>query len=220
MTTCIRYFDDAVCDYFRSIKIEDGAEYRTPQIAFAIPSRQSFDIKLNNENSPIMPLLVVTRTGLSDVPESNIVKGHVSRPLVYSLTKNKKIYEGVELMYILYNYTLDIMALTDEMFNSLHQQILFRLKKHHYVPVKMTINNHEITHNSYIYNINFSDNTTYQQIPDTTNRLLHSSITFNVYGIITNDEYANKSVLHIKNTTLANSNGKINSYTETTDADI
>jgi hypothetical protein len=216
MSTSIRYFDAAVCDYFKDIKIEDGVERRTPQIAFAIPSRQGFDIKLNNENSPILPIIVVTRTGLTDPAESNIIKTHVNRPLIFNLTKNTKFFEGVEVLYQIYNYSIDIMALTDEMFNSIHEQVLYRFKKRQYVPVKITVNNHEIIYNAYLYNVGFTDSTTYAQVPDNVNRILRSTITFSVYGMILNDEYANRSVLDIKtkNTAIDNNGNVIASTTD------
>lgn len=196
---CIRYFDEATMSYFESIKIEDGETIRTPQIALAIPSRQALDIKLNNERYPVLPIIVVTRTGINQLPESGLVTAHVNRPMVFSLNSNTLVYDGVELMYVNYEYQIDYFALTEEMFNSMHQQILFKLRKKKYVPVKITDNNHYLVHNGAILNINFSDSTQYTQIPDTDLRIFHAVASFSVNGFITNAEFATRSVLKIKN---------------------
>ena len=85
------------------------------------------------------------------------------------------------------------------MFNSMHQQILFKLRKKKYVPVKITDNNHYLVHNGAILNIIFSDSTQYTQIPDTDLRIFHAVASFSVNGFITNAEFATRSVLKIKN---------------------
>lgn len=198
MLPCIRYFDNAVLSYFESIKIDDGSKVRTPQIALAIPSRQGLDIKLNNEKYPVLPLIVVTRTNITSLPETGLVTRHVIRPMMFSLNSNLLAYDGVELMYVNYNYQIDYFAITEEMFNSIHQQLLFKLRKTKYVPVKIEENNHYIIHNGAIIDINFNDNTTRSQIPDNELRVFHATITFAVNGFITNSEFATRSVLKIQ----------------------
>lgn len=195
---CIRYFDEATVAYFKSIRIEDGDTIRSPQLALAIPSRQGLDIKLNNDKYPVLPIIVVTRTGISYLPESGLVTAHVYRPMIFSLNSSKLAYDGIELMYTNYNYQIDYFAITEEMFNSMHEQILFKLRKKKYVPVKIANNNHYVVHNGAILDISFSDSTSYSEIPDSDTRLFHATVSFSVNGFISNDEYATRSILKIK----------------------
>lgn len=200
MSSCSRIFDEAVVKYFNVIKVEDGEVRRTPQIAMAIPSRQTFDIELNNENTPILPLIVITRVGKGEIAESNIVRKHRTRPIIMTLNKNQKAFSGIELMPWLYNYQVDYFSLTKEMFEDMDNQIAFRLKKHNWVKAINSLNDTTITSNAYLYNVSFSDATTYTEVADTTNRIFHGSANFTIYGYISNEEYATRSVLKIDET--------------------
>ncbi len=197
--SCIRCFNEAVVNYFTKIQIEDGLEKRSPQVALAIPSRQGLSLNLNNENTPIMPIIVVTRNSLNLINESYMARRRTIRPLIYSLNKNNKTYDGIELMHCTYGYQIDYMALYQDMFDSMTEQIIFNTVEKNYIKTLININNHTIKTNALIQNVTINDSTTYNQMPDESNRVFHGSISFLLYGFIANDEYSTRSVLDIQN---------------------
>ncbi len=180
----LRYYDEAVVNYFSDIKIEDGDTLRSPQVLLAIPSRQGVKLNVTNDNTAVLPLISITRTGLSATSETNLVKSHVTRPYLYNISSNKKYFEGADFMPYNFSYQIDFFSLVQDMHNEIVEQILFKVHKNHYVTVKIDIANHNIEMNSYIHSISFSDSTSYTQIADNVSRIFHGTLNFSLYGFL------------------------------------
>lgn len=208
--SCISCFDEATIKYFsNNIKIEDGNCMRAPQVALAIPSRQGLNLTLNNENTPVLPIIVVTRDSIGFVNESPIVKKRIIRPSILSLNVNTKMYDGIDIMPCAYNYQINYFALYQEMFNLMTEQLLYNLVKKQCIKTVININNHTITSNALIKNVTIGDSTTYNQIADETSRMFHGNFSFSLYGFILNAEYATSSVLDTSiNMVIKNSENK------------
>jgi len=196
MISTLRYYDEAVVNYFKNITVEDGdGSRRTPQILFSIPSRQSLKLQLSNSSTPLFPLLYVTRTGFSPANETNIVKGHVTRPHIFELNSSEHYFEGAEMLPYNLIYQLDYMTIVQEMHNQITEQLLFNLHKKHYIKVRIELSNIIIESNAYIDNINVNDSSSYDKVEDSVNRIFHGTIGFNLYAYLFDPKYATHSVL-------------------------
>lgn len=191
----LRYYDEAVLDYFKTIEIEDGEEKRSPQVLFGTPSRQGIKLNLNDDNVPIMPFISVVRSSIAPNQQTKIIKGHINRPRIFTLDSNEKHYVGTELLPYDLNYQVDIFALVQDMFHNLIEQIIFKVYKKHYVRVQIETNGHVITHNGYIYNVSYNDATTYHQIAATVTRIFHGVLTFSLEANILNTDFKTMTVL-------------------------
>lgn len=197
----LRYYDEAVINYFKSINFQNAVEGSnpTPQITFAIPSRKGVKLNIHPENlTPLLPLISITQINLSSTGETNIVKSRVTRPFVYKKDETDKYYYGVELMPYNINYQVDVFSILQNEHNSLREKILYNLHKKNYIKVELDVNNINISVNGYIYNISTTDSTSYNEIPDTSERLFHDSFSFSLYGFLLNSEYKEHTVLDIE----------------------
>jgi hypothetical protein len=180
----LRYYDEAVVNYFNDIKIEDGDTLRSPQVLLGTPSRQGVKLNVTNDNTAVLPLISVIRTGLSATSETNLVKSHVTRPNLYNINSTETYFEGAELMPYNFSYQIDFFSLVQDMHNEIVEQMLFKVHKKHYIKVKIDVVNHNIETNLYIHNISFNDSTSYTQIADTASRIFHGTLNFNLYGFL------------------------------------
>ena len=175
----LRYYDEAVIDYFKEIEIHDGIEFRNPQIQFSIPSSNGYKLDKDVENrTPILPLIVISRTGLNPVSATNIIKNAITRPMIFNINHSKKVFEGIEVLYYGLNYKVMFFSLQREMHNSILEQIAFKLHQNHSIKAFIEISNHNIETNNYISDINLSDSTTYEQIEDTNERIFVGEASF------------------------------------------
>lgn len=195
----IRFYDEAVIAYFKDkIKIDTGEGINSPQVTFALPSRQSFKLEISSSGTPILPLIAIIRTGLSPNAETKIVKKNIHRPMLFDISQNKKVYEGAELMPYNINYQVDYFSLTQEIHNQLTESILFNLYKHHYIRTFIDVANHNLVINGYIYDIASTDSTPYMEIPDTSTRIFHGTVTFSLYTMLIDPNYYTRSVINVE----------------------
>lgn len=195
----IRFYDESVIAYFKdNIKVDNGEGLESPQVTFALPSRQGVKLDVSRSKTPILPLLAIIRTGLSPNPETRIVKNKIHRPMLYNISNDLTVYEGAEMMPYNINYQVDYFTLTQEMHNDITEQLLFNLYKHHYIKTFIEISNHNLEINGYIYDVSLNDSTSYVELPDTSTRIFHGVATFNLYTMLLDSNYYTKTVLDIK----------------------
>ena len=194
----IRFYDESVVAYFKdNIKVDTGEGVDSPQVTFALPSRQGVKLEVSESKTPLLPLLAVVRTGLSPNPETKIVKSKVNRPMLYSISSDKRVYEGAEMMPYNINYQLDYFTLTQEMYNEISEKLLFCLFKRHSVKTFVEISNHNLEVNGYIHDVSLTDSTPYVELPDTSTRIFHGTATFSLYTMLLDPNYYTRSVLDI-----------------------
>lgn len=191
----LRYYDEAVVNYFTDIKIEDGDTLRSPQVLLGTPSRQGVKLNVTDDNTAVLPLISVIRSGMTATNETNLVKAHVTRPHLYSINSTENYFEGAELMPYNFSYQIDFFSLVQDMHNEIVEQLLFKVHKKHYVKVKIDVVNHNIEMNSYIHNISFNDSTSYTQIADAISRIFHGTLNFNLYGFLIDVKRTTPTVL-------------------------
>ena len=168
----LRYYDEAVIEYFKDIEIHDGVELRTPQIQFSIPSSNGYKLDKDLENrTAILPLIVITRSSITPVSATPLIKNAITRPMILNLNENGKIHEGIEVLYYGLNYKIAFFSLFREIHNSILEQIAFKLYQKHSIKAFIDISNHTIETNNYISDVSINDSTTYDQIDDTTERI-------------------------------------------------
>lgn len=194
----IRFYDESVIAYFKdNIKVDNGEGLESPQVTFALPSRQGVKLDVSRSKTPILPLLAIIRTGLSPNPETRIVKNKIHRPMLYNISNDLTVYEGAEMMPYNINYQVDYFTLTQEMHNDITEQLLFNLYKRHYIKTFIEISNHNLEINGYIYDVSLNDSTSYAELPDTSTRIFHGVATFNLYTMLLDSNYYTKTVLNI-----------------------
>jgi hypothetical protein len=197
--SCLRYYDESVLNYFSDIYVDDGVEeHRLVQALLAIPSRLGVKVELSEDNTPVFPMIVVTRSGMQPTNETFLLKGHITRPWFYNRVSDKKIYRGLEAMPYNLSYQIDMFSLFKETYNQLVEDILFKLYKRHSIRTQIDINGYSLMSNPYIKDVNYTDNTTYSKIEDTVNRIFHGTFTFNLFAMLFNDEWAQRSVLKVE----------------------
>ena len=85
----LRYYDEAVIEYFKDIEIHDGVDLRTPQIQFSIPSSNGYKLDKDLENrTAILPLIVITRSSITPVSATPLIKNAITRPMILNLNEN------------------------------------------------------------------------------------------------------------------------------------
>lgn len=197
----LRYYDEAVVEYFKDIQIHDGVELRTPQIQFSIPSSNGYKLDKDIENrTAILPLIVITRSSINPVSATPLIKNAITRPMILNLNENKKIYEGIEVLYYGLTYKLVFFSLIREMHNTILEQIAFKLHQNHCIKALIDITNHTIKTNNYISDISINDSTTYDQIDDTTEKLFMGDASFILNAKLFKSTRNTASILEIKET--------------------
>lgn len=193
----LRYYDNSVIEYFKTIYIETPEEVKIPQIAFALPSRQGIKLQTSDNKTPLFPFISIIRTGLTPNNETRIVKNKITRPFLLNINKEMNLYEGAEFMPYNLNYQVDYFSLIQEQFNILTEKILFKLHKKHFIKTMIDFSNHNASVNGYISNVSFVDSTSYAEVPDNSSRMFHGTINFILETFLIDPNYATKSVLTI-----------------------
>lgn len=198
-TSVLRYYDEAVLNFFSNISIDDGVEIRNAQTVLAIASRKGTDLLLSDDTTPVLPMIVVTRTDISPTPATFMIKNQITRPQILKLNQNDDIYDGIEVMPFDLKYVVDFYSLQQEMHNYILEKMLFLTYKNATVKTLIDINNQKIEINPYIKDIAYSDTTTFTQVPDTSNRIFHGVFNFTLSAYLYNDVRAVTSVKEIHN---------------------
>jgi len=199
LSSVLRYYDEAVLNYYSTIQFDDGKETRNAQTVLAIPSRKGAELLLSNEVTPVLPMIVVTRQEITPTPETFLIKNQITRPHILNLNENKNVYDGIEVMPYNMKYQLDFYSLQQQVHNIILEQLLFLTYKKAYIKTLIEINIHQIEVNAYIKDINYSDSTTYVQITDQSTRIFHGVISFTLCGFLYNDKRAVSTVKEINN---------------------
>ena len=100
----VRLYDNGLVEYLKqNLTVDDGEDDgRRPQVIFALPSKKALVVDMSDNNTPILPILTVTREGFSRHETSGIVKTHLSRPFIHTHTRDKKnIYGSDFLPYVI-----------------------------------------------------------------------------------------------------------------------
>ena len=161
-----------------------------PQIQLAIPSRSGVKVNIDENNqTPLLPLLVVSRRSLSPVTESKIMYSRLTRPYKIWRNVNSRKYEGIEFMAYVANYQVNIITDNMETYNSIVEQLLFKLMYKRYVRVKIDIKGQNFSTNAPITDVSMSDNISYDSIPDSETRLLMGTFTFNLHITFYNTKF-------------------------------
>lgn len=190
MTSALRHYDAAVLDYLDFIEVGNGKDTFKPQIQLAIPSRSGVKVNIDENNqTPLLPLLVVSRRSLSPVTESKIMYSRLTRPYKIWRNVNSRKYEGIEFMAYVANYQVNIITDNMETYNSIVEQLLFKLMYKRYVRVKIDIKGQNFSTNAPITDVSMSDNISYDSIPDSETRLLMGTFTFNLHITFYNTKF-------------------------------
>lgn len=196
-TSVLRYYDEAVLNFFSNISINDGVEIRNAQTVLAIASRKGTDLLLSDDITPVLPMIVVTRTDISPSSATFMIKNQITRPQILKLNQNDDVYDGIEVMPFDLKYVVDFYSLQQEMHNYILEKMLFLTYKKATVKTLIDINNQKIEINPYIKDIAYSDTTTFTQVPDTSNRIFHGVFNFTLSAYLYNDVRAVTSVKEI-----------------------
>ena len=190
MTSAFRHYDAAVLDYLDFIEVGNGKDTFKPQIQLAIPSRSGVKVNIDENNqTPLLPLLVVSRRSLSPVTESKIMYSRLTRPYKIWRNVNSRKYEGIEFMAYVANYQVNIITDNMETYNSIVEQLLFKLMYKRYVRVKIDVKGQNFSTNAPITDVSVSDNISYDSIPDSETRLLMGTFTFNLHITFYNTKF-------------------------------
>lgn len=195
MSSALRHYDEAVIDYLNFIEVGNGNEIYRPQIQLAIPSRSGVKLNIELENqTPLLPILVVSRRGLSALPQSKIMYSRLTRPFKIWRNRASRRYEGIEFMAYLASYQVNIITDNMETYNSIIEQLLFKLMYKRYVRVKIDIKGQNFSTNAPITDVSVSDNINYDNIPSTETRLLMGTMTFNLHITLYNTKFGINAV--------------------------
>ena len=190
MTSALRHYDAAVLDYLDFIEVGNGKDTFKPQIQLAIPSRSGVRVNIDENNqTPLLPLLVVSRRSLSPVTESKIMYSRLTRPYKIWRNVNSRKYEGIEFMAYVASYQVNIITDNMETYNSIVEQLLFKLMYKRYVRVKIDVKGQNFSTNAPITDVSVSDNISYDSIPDSETRLLMGTFTFNLHITFYNTKF-------------------------------
>ena len=190
MTSALRHYDAAVLDYLDFIEVGNGKDTFKPQIQLAIPSRSGVKVNIDENNqTPLLPLLVVSRRSLSPVTESKIMYSRLTRPYKIWRNVNSRKYEGIEFMAYIANYQVNIITDNMETYNSIVEQLLFKLMYKRYIRVKIDVKGQNFSTNAPITDVSVSDNISYDSIPDSETRLLMGTFTFNLHITFYNTKF-------------------------------
>lgn len=201
MVSCLRYYDEAIINYISSINIDvgSGREF-SPQVIMAIPSRHGQKIELEKStDTPKLPFITLIRSGIAQVTETNIIRGRVTRPSIYTLHNEKKFYFGADSMPYDLNYNINFFSLESETHNQLTEVLLYKLKKKYSIPVFIDIQNVNVRVRTFIHDVAFSDQTSYEQVADNNTRIFHGTLSFALYCYLINTEVQTHVVQNIEN---------------------
>jgi hypothetical protein len=195
----IRFYDNGIVEYLKeNIIVDDGEDDgRTPQVIFALPSKNSLSVDMSDNNTPIFPILTVTRDGFTRHEISGIVKTHLSRPFIHTHSRDKKNIYGSDFLPYNINYKIDVWSLTHRMHTDIITQLLWLMEKKPSVPVNGVVSNREIRMNGYIEGYDISDSTTYDELSDENMRMFRTTLSIKLFGWLTKIETNKKTVFEV-----------------------
>jgi hypothetical protein len=195
MPDSIPVYEEALLSYFKDLEIDDGENTRNPQVLLAVSSRSASELIVSNDNTPVLPLLTLTRTGFSSIDASHIVKSHITRKFRMRGTQNRRSFMVTDLMPFEMSYKLDIWTLYTSHHLSLIEQIIWKLEKNPWVNVVQEFNGVPNVTPGYIRQWTVGDQTAYDNITEENYRIFKSSIDFKFFIQLVNDNYAKPSLL-------------------------
>jgi len=195
----VRLYDNGLVEYLKqNLTVDDGEDDgRKPQVIFASPSKKALVVDMSDNNTPILPILTVTREGFSRHETSGIVKTHLSRPFIHTHTRDKKNIYGSDFLPYVINYKVDVWSLTQGMHTDIIVQLLWLMEKKPSIPVRGTIANREIKMNGYVEGYDISDSSTYDELSDENMRIFRSTLTIKMFAWLTKTETNKKTVFEI-----------------------
>ena len=224
----IRIYDEALVSYLKQIEITDGEETRTPQVAFAIPSRLDTKLILSDNGMPLLPMLVVIRNSIEPSSFSGIVRTRIPRPFFYFHDDKKEKVYGLDSMPYYFNYIIETWHLTQNSYLETVNQLIWKFEKYKSIPAEIVINNVNLKANAYIEDYSLSNNTEQQELSSSNIRLIKGSFNIKVFGWLFEENHVRKTVLNTyqkivlkdtrKNTIIENefnSEGRIIKHSET-----
>ena len=111
MQNSIVLYEEALLTYFKDLEIDDGEVTRNPHVILALTSRSSSDLITSENFTPVLPILTLTRTGITKIDATHIVKTHIMRKFRMRATQNRKNFMNADFMPIEMGYKLDIWSL-------------------------------------------------------------------------------------------------------------
>jgi len=206
----VRLYDNGLVEYLRqNITIDDGEDDgRKPQVIFASPSKKALVVDMSDNNTPILPILTVTREGFSRHETSGIVKTHLSRPFIHTHTRDKRNIYGSDFLPYTINYKIDIWSLTQGMHSDIMTQLIWLMEKKPSIPVRGIFANREIKMNGYIESYDISDASTYDELSDENMRVFRSTLTIKLFGWLTKTETNKKTVFEVLENVLIHTSNK------------
>lgn len=210
MPDSIPVFEEALLSYFKDLEIDDGENSRNPQVLLAVSSRSSSELIVSDDNTPILPLITLTRTGFDSIDASHIVKSHITRKFRLRGIQNRRAFMATDFMPFEMSYKLDIWSLYTVHQLSLLEQIIWKFEKHPWINVTQEANGTPHVTPGYIRNWNIGDQTTYDNMTEENYRIFKSSIDFKFFIQLANDNYAKPSLLFkTSETILEDMNGTV-----------
>lgn len=195
MPDSIPVYEEALLSYFKDLEIDDGENKRNPQVLLAVSSRSASSLIVSKDNTPILPIITLTRTGFNLIESSHIVKGHITRKFRARAARNRKSIIMTDLMPFEIGYKLDIWTLYTAHHLSLLEQIIWKLEKTPWVNVIQDFNGVSNVTPGYIREWSVGDNTTYDNITEENYRIFKGSVDFKFFIQLAKSDYAVPSAL-------------------------
>ena len=195
MPDSIPVYEEALLSYFKDLEIDDGETTRNPQVLLAVSSRSSSELITSKDNTPILPLITLVRTGFNTIDASHIVKSHITRKFRFRGTQNRKAFIATDFMPFEMGYKLDIWSLYTAHQLSLVEQIIWKFEKHPWINVTQEANGTPHVTPGYIREWSIGDQTTYDNMTEENYRIFKSSFDFKFFVQLANDRYATSSLL-------------------------
>lgn len=198
MSDSIPVFEEALLSYFKDLEIDDGETTRNPQVVLAVSSRSSSELIVSDDFTPILPILTLTRTSLSRIEASDIVKSHITRKFRFRGTQNRKAFMAADFMPFEISYKLDIWSLYTVHHLSLSEQIIWKFQKKPWVNVSQETMGVPYLTPGYIRDWSVGDQSTYDNITEENYRIFKMSFDFKFFIQLLNDNYSTYSALFRK----------------------
>lgn len=195
----IRFYDEALKNYFRDVRVEDGESYRSPQVIMATASRRkNYSLEMSDDNQPLMPLITLIREGVDRNDKiTGMVKNQLIRPPVFKRGENWKYYIGNYIMPYYINYKLDVWSLTQDMNLGIIEQLIWKLERRPYLELSIVMNDINFQIRSRIEDYNLNDITTYEEFGDETFRIFRNNVSFKLDARLISDQWITPSIVKI-----------------------
>ena len=195
MPDSIPVYEEALLSYFKDLEIDDGETTRNPQVILAVSSRTSSELIVSKDNTPVLPVLTLTRTGFGPIDASHIVKSHITRKFRLRGTQNRRSFMATDFMPFEMKYKLDIWSLYTAHQLSLVEQVVWKFEKTPWINVTQEANGTPHVTPGYIKDWSIGDQTMYDNITEENYRIFKSSFDFSFFVQLANSNYATPSLL-------------------------